>query len=287
MKIVSVLITCFNRKDKTLICLRSLQKSVALLSSAFKVKVYLVDDGSTDGTSDSVKVEFPEVKIIKGSGQLYWAGGMRLAWLAAIQGDSNYFLLLNDDTFLYEDSLSRILDASEKISIKKGRAAVLIGSTIEKELGLISYGGRKLYSKLRPNSYSVFSDTEFLECDLGNANIMLIEKSIVQRIGILSNRFTHGIADYEYTLRAKKSGIDVVVIPGILGVCANDHAQNWLSNDKPLSERIKYLYSPKGLAYKEYLYLIRKHFVLSLPEAFLKLWIKTLFPKIYDRFKKV
>jgi GT2 family glycosyltransferase len=135
-------------------------------------------------------------------------------------------------------------------------------------------------------SYSVYSDTDFLECDLANANIMMVPMQIVKRIGILSEDYTHSIADFDYTLKAKKAGYKAVVVPGILGHCTDDHGNNWKSSNVSLRERISYLKSPKGLAYKEYLHFIKKHFPSHLPAAFIKLWLKTLFPVVWDKFKK-
>jgi len=45
------------------------------------------------------------------------------------------------------------------------------------------------------------------------------------------------------------------------------------------------LYSVKGLAYKQYLHFIRKHFPLYLPQAWLSLWLKTIFPFLLKKDK--
>ena len=49
---ISVLLTCHNRKAKTLGCLTSLY--AAELPVGYDMEVYLVDDGCTDGTADAV-----------------------------------------------------------------------------------------------------------------------------------------------------------------------------------------------------------------------------------------
>ena len=64
------------------------------------LNVYLVDDGSTDGTSEAVKKNFPQVNIIKGDGTLFWNGGMRVAFSKAMESEHDYYLWLNDDTIL-------------------------------------------------------------------------------------------------------------------------------------------------------------------------------------------
>jgi GT2 family glycosyltransferase len=278
---IAVLITCYNRREKTTACLKRVFS--CFLPSAFDIKVYLVDDGSTDGTSDAVSQLFPDVNVIGGTGSLYWAGGMRLAWTHALNDSPDYFLLMNDDTYLEGDSIARLL----KFYQLQGSApeTITVGSTLDEVKNQVSYGGRKLRNKRKVNSYKIYSETEYLECDMANANILLVPQSVVNKIGILSEKFTHSIADLDYVLRAKAAGIKTIVVPGILGYCVDDHGNNWKSSNASLKERIDYLRSPKGLAYKEYMWFIKEHFVMNVPEAFIKLWLKTLFPVLWTRFK--
>jgi GT2 family glycosyltransferase len=281
---IAILLTCFNRREKTIACLNSVYNQA--IGPDIKLEVFLVDDGSTDGTSEAVKNNYPDVRVIQGNGSLYWAGGMRKAWTGAINSkiDIDFFLLLNDDTTLYENTISNILADLRKLETEK---AILVAPTIGPSLNQVTYGGSRLlnanksqFKMLTPNGIQPQI------CDLGNANIMLVPFAVYQETGILSESFTHGIADFDYTLSAKKKGILTYVTSDYGGVCHNDHGKNWRSGKEyNLKQRINYLYSPTGLAYKEYLYYIRKHFPKELPEAFLKIWTKTLFPYIYDKLK--
>ena len=108
-KEVAVLLTCYNRKEKTLACLHSFVE--ARKPDGYIFDIYLVDDGSTDGTSDFVMDIFPDVNIIKGAGNLFWAGGMRLAWKTALKRkEYDAFLLLNDDVVLFNDFLHNLIE---------------------------------------------------------------------------------------------------------------------------------------------------------------------------------
>lgn len=274
---IAVLLATFNRRDKTLSCLRQLFDQV--LPMGFEMEVFLTDDASSDGTALAVKELYPTVHVLKGTGSLFWAGGMRNSWGEALHGGFDYYLLLNDDTLLKTAALYRLISHA----LKK-KDAICIGTTTDSR-GKVSYGGRKLYNRNKVQSFSVYSDTELIECDMANANIMLVPRAVVDAVGILSDSYTHSIADYDYTMRAKKAGFHTYVVPGILGYCVDDHGNNWRSSDCSLAERIKYLKSPKGLAYKEYMHFIRQHFPQHLPAAFIKLWMKTLFPVLWDKFK--
>src|SRR5580700_8623826 len=99
---IAVLMTSFNRREVTL-------KSVAALFQQRKAEgvqftVFLVNDGSTDGTDEAVHSRFPDVRVLQGDGTLFWNGGMRMAFETAARESFDAYLFLNDDTFLYSDA---------------------------------------------------------------------------------------------------------------------------------------------------------------------------------------
>lgn len=277
---IAILLATFNRKRKTVSCLERVYAQE--LPKGTDICIFLTDDNSSDGTDQAVADLYPEVNLFKGNGNLFWAGGMRNSWREALKSDPDYYLLLNDDTLLNNTAIYSLLNYYE---VSGNMHAITIGSTFDVASNEISYGGRKLYHPKKVQSYNVYSETEYIECDMANANIMMVPKVAVQKIGILSDRYTHGIADFDYTLRARKAGFKVMVVPGVLGDCTDDHGKNWRSSAVSLKDRIRYLKSPKGLAYKEYLKFIKMHFPNHLPEAFIKLWLKTFFPVLWDKFK--
>lgn len=289
MSSVAILLTSFNRKENTLACLKSIYSQTNKLEN--KYTVFLVIDGSTDGTYDAVKEFFPEVNIILGDGTLFWAGGMRLCFTQASKSDQDFdhYLLLNDDTILFEDALDILLN--DKQTLKRDEF-ILIGSTQGKNsvIGNFTYGGRVLLNKYNSSSKIVLPNDESPQiCHLGNANIMLIPCVVIKKIGFLSHQYTHAIADFEYTLRARKHGIKSYIASKYLGICnINDNQViNWKrSNRSTLKERIEFLFSAKGLAYNEYLSYIKHYFPFYLPQAWFLLWAKTLFPIFWDKLKK-
>ena len=66
MKYIAVLLTVFNRKDKTLCCLERLFAQLPI--DGWRVDVFLTDDGCTDGTPEAVAARFPDVSIVRGTG---------------------------------------------------------------------------------------------------------------------------------------------------------------------------------------------------------------------------
>ena len=279
---IAVLLATFNRKYKTLSCLESLFKQK--MDSNINLQVYLTDDNSSDGTAIEVKKSYPKVNVLNGNGNLFWAGGMRSSWSAALQTRPDYYLLLNDDTVLKDNCISTLL--SYYTLNDSTPNAIVVGSTLDETKNQISYGGHRLLNQKKVPCYNIFSETEFLDCDMANANIMLVPTLITDKIGILSENFTHSIADFDYTLRAKKAGFKVVVAPGALGTCVDDNLNDKTDLKRTLKQRIAHLRSPKGLAYAEYMGLIETHFPTHKVAVFFKIWAKTLFPGLWQLLKR-
>lgn len=289
MKEIAVLVTCHNRKEKTIKCLKSLYKAIDKFNQESSFDIFLVDDGSVDGTSEEVAKNFPKVNLIKGSGNLYWSGGMSLAWATALSANPNFdsFLLINDDVVFQEDFLFDLHKTHTYCLQYFNQPGIYASSTQTFDSSKISYGGTLILKKgIKINSTKVSPSNVVVPCSLANGNILLVTKDVVNSIGILDPKYTHLFADYDYTLTASKKGIPVLVCPGVGGYCENDTRIGWLSSGTALKDRIKFLYSLNGLSYKEQLYYLKKHFKYQLPYYFTMLWLKTLFPSIWDKFKK-
>ena len=123
---VAAILTCYNRRQKTLNCLSSLYTSLSSTQDV-NLTVYLVDDGSTDQTSEVVSRQFPEVKIIQGSGNLYWSGGMRLGFGQAMKTGYDFYLWLNDDVILNPSAIKELLNSYQKNFSLFGRECIVVG----------------------------------------------------------------------------------------------------------------------------------------------------------------
>ena len=254
---LAVLMTCFNRRASTLACLGRLGEQA--LPEDVRVQVYLTDDGSTDGTADAVREAFPEVHLMSGDGNLYWSGGMRLAWRAALAQGHDFYLWLNDDTLLYPDALARLLDTHAQL----GSLAplIVVGSTQDPLTQHTTYGGVTRSSRLHPARFArVLPGHEPRPCQTMNGNCVLICRQVAERIGNLSEAFTHGMADYDYGLRAAQAGCSIWVAPGHVGTCANDHPrQSWRDPTVPRRHRWRQVTSTKGLPPREWGLFLKRH----------------------------
>ena len=242
---IAVAMTCHNRRDATLRCLDSLMSQAT--AENLTLHVYLVDDGCTDGTSSAVRELYPEIEILRSDGNLFWCGGMRLAFGEALKKEFDYYLWLNDDSMLNTNAIQTLLDTSHCIYRKTGREAIVVGSLHDAASGKLTYGGLKKHRIWRSMSLSpvVPEPDKPKICDLINGNCVLIPRNIARITGNLSAEFKHSAADFDYGLRAQSHGFTNWVTPGYVGTCSRVYFKE-LHKDKTLStkERIDKMSSP-------------------------------------------
>lgn len=274
MKKVAVLLTCFNRKEKTLSCLKALFKVNRVVG--ISIDVFLLDDASSDGTSIAVKKFFPEVYITQGNGNLFWNRGMHTVWEFASQVKQyDYFLWLNDDTNLNQDALSLMFQI---MALKKDHSIGVGAIHAVKDKNKTSYGGYRNDCLLDPNG-------EIQMCDEFNGNCVLIPMNVFSKLGNLDFYFRHSFGDIEYGRRAKKNGIKIWLTRAYVGECdRNSWPPAYLSKNISLKQRLKILYSPLGFNPVESFYLNRKYrtFLYAII-VFVKLHLNVFFPSIFKR----
>lgn len=272
---VAVLITCHNRREKTLECLRYLFD--CSLPEAYKIEVFVVDDGSTDGTGESIKTNYPNVNVINGNGNLFWNKGMRLAWNTASQKiEYDFYIWLNDDTFLYEFAFVELLECYYEALKLENQNAIIVGACQSSaESNKFTYGGWTESGPVVPNG-------KLQTCLYINGNATLISKAIFAKLGNLSSDYTHSIGDSDYGFRAIKAGFNCYTTKIYIATCpSHENLPAWCNPDLPLIKRWKSLHSPKGLNIREYNSFRRKFWGWKWINYALKAYIKTLNPSLY------
>ncbi|MEQ9000324.1 MAG: glycosyltransferase family 2 protein [Coleofasciculus sp. B1-GNL1-01] len=256
----AILITCHNRKPKTLACLDALFNQV--LPAEVILDVYLVDDGSTDGTTEAVRQTYPQVKILPGDGNLYWNRGMHKAFAEALKHDYDYYLWLNDDTVLYPEAIASLLTTSHHLAAQGEDKAIVVGSMAHPETGKLTYGGLARNSWWHPFKYKLVEPGKDPQpVDTMNGNCVLIPRSVVQAVGNLNPAFTHSIGDIDYGLRAQQQGCTVWVAPGYTGKCQTNppQAHAWLAPELTLRQRWQKANQIKGFPPAESKVFCQRH----------------------------
>ena len=278
MKKVAVLLTVYNRKDVTLYGLRSLYAAIRTLENEILFDVFMVDDCSTDGTVDAVVKEFPNVRIIASQGNLFWGGGMRLAWDTALNSfPYDYYLWFNDDVVLKKNALCCMFDVIRE----KGNGCVVCGAFCSKE-GIFTYGG------LRKNREKIIPNGSAQELYYMNGNLVLVPADVVDVVGILDSKFKHIKGDYDYGLTVMERGFSVYSTKEYVGVAERNPKGDSRGRKKGLNiaQRFKMLYQSPFIENPNVtFYFNRKHnrSIAYCLLVYVKSLIMTLFPdKLYS-----
>jgi len=274
---IAALLTCHNRREKTLQCLKALMEQQGK-GSDFQIDVHLVDDASTDDTAAAVSAAFPEVRIIPGNGNLYWNRGMHLAWAAAaLHADYDYYLWLNDDTYIIDSCVLELVKSAKE----KGNASVICASLRSNITQEWTYGGYRVVS----NKNVPVVPTGLLEaCETINGNCVLVPRPVYTVVGNIDPAFIHAIGDLDYGLRARQKGFSLFVAPHYLGYCEKDRTwPKWCLPQYSLKERARNLYSPLGNSHPYYFFIYEyRHFgVFTATKHFFSIHLRLFIPRLW------
>jgi GT2 family glycosyltransferase len=239
------------------------------LKECIQLDVILVDAGSEDGTQEQISLQYPEVDLVAVNSEVFWNQGMRLAFNVARKRNYEFYLWINDDTVLYEDAVDRLITFYFHRDVTT-TPLICVGTTGDPVTGEVTYGGYTRSSKMHPLKFSLLKDSGSVQAaDTMNGNCVLISQRVGDLVGNLSPEFRHSIGDFDYGLRARRLGIDIMVIPGFVGECTrNDVAKTWLDRSRSLSSRWQQMKGPKGLPPKEWYTFCRRHAGLLWPLFF-------------------
>jgi len=272
MKRIAVLMTCYNRVQTTLECLRRLFAQE--VPGGYALDVWLVDDASPDKTGKKVKDAFPKVNVVQGTGMLFWCKGMRLAWDKAAEAyDYDFYLWLNDDTMLNEGAVKCLIDDYESVATRDNLAHTIVGSfTTSPDSDFISYGtenakGERVIPIGKPQSVT----------GMLAGNCVLIPKAVYNKMGPIYNGFNHGAGDYDYACLMHENGIPFYCASKVLGWCEANHS-NYTFEGKSLCQRLQLLWAPKGPSLHDTWLLRMRHggLLRALVSFFHVIWIAVI-----------
>jgi N-acetylglucosaminyl-diphospho-decaprenol L-rhamnosyltransferase len=218
---LSVIISTYNGRDVLANCLESIYQN----PSNEPYEIIVVDDASTDGTSEMVRARFPQVRLFRNEINCHYTKSNNRA-LDYARG--KYVYLLNNDTIVLPQALDRML-----AFLREHQEAGAVGSTLLNEDGTIQwsvkslpnlgsalFGGRSIITRMFPNNR--YSRKRFLHLDremtepfvagyLSGASKMM-PRRVVDEVGYLDDRMFYHV-DADYCKRIVEAGYKCYYLP--------------------------------------------------------------------------
>ena len=219
---LSIIIVNYKTQAVTLNCLKSVFDSDF---SNIKTEVIVVDNASGDGSAEAFKAAFPKIHLIVNDSNLGFSKANNIGIQAA---KGNYVLLLNSDTEVRPDSISRCMDY-----IKKHSDIGALGCKVLLSDGTLDPACKRSFptpssgvfhtlklDKAFPNSriFGAYDLTYLdenkiysLHCITGA--FMMVPMNVIQHIGMLDEDYFMYGEDIDWCYRIKQAGYKVVYYP--------------------------------------------------------------------------
>ncbi|MGC8669518.1 MAG: glycosyltransferase family 2 protein, partial [Chthonomonadales bacterium] len=178
--------------------------------------VIVVFDGCTDGSQEEVRRSFPEVRHVEGDGTLWWSGAINAGIAAARDLQPDYICLMNDDVDPHPNMFDALLKAAQ------ANPGAIVGPLIafrNQPDTIWCAGGRVDW--LRRGTYMDGNGepdgpawAEIRKATWLPGMGSLIPWSVVQQLGGMdAASFPQYFGDTDFTLRAHRAGIPLLVCP--------------------------------------------------------------------------
>jgi GT2 family glycosyltransferase len=169
----------------------------------------IVDDGSTDGTSDYIRKNYPDVKITNGNGGLWWTASLNLglSQILTKAGKDDFVWIVNNDCYFDQDLLQNLINFQRKLKSNK----CIIGTIVldSKTNDVWDSGVMVDWAKLK---FSRSTSTK--KIDALSTKGTLYPVDIFRKVGYFDEKhFPHYFSDYEFSIRAKRMGYDLLISP--------------------------------------------------------------------------
>jgi hypothetical protein len=212
---LSVVIINWNTRDLLRECLASLQNHV----SAVTLEIFVVDNGSHDGSVAMARKEFPEAIVVENLRNLGFARANNIA-LQRAQG--RFWLLLNSDTVVEAGALEGLLTTMEHdpaIGIA-GLQLLNEGGSLQNSISntpslLTEFGNKSLLRWFFPQSFPDKEQryTKPVEVDSVIGARLMVRREAAEQVRLLDEEYFFFLEETDWCLRLKQAGWKVIHDP--------------------------------------------------------------------------
>ena len=210
---LSIVIVSWNVRKLLKKCLESIFKNQGDL----KLAVIVVDNASSDGTTEMVKNEFPQVALIANQTNLGFAAANNEG-IKESQGD--YILILNPDTEILKDTLPKTLAFARNlprpgiVGVRHLNPDLTLQPSVRRfptfwPLFLTASKLTKIFPQLPALNYYLAKDFAYEKkqiVDQVAGSFMLLARPLLEQIGLFDENFFLWFEEVDLCRRAKTAG---------------------------------------------------------------------------------
>jgi GT2 family glycosyltransferase len=213
--VLSIIIVSWNTKALLLQCLESLRGALGTLET----EVFVVDNGSGDGSPEAVKGTFPGVRLIENQTNLGFA---RANNQALRQSQGTYLLLLNPDTLVKEGAILSLLTFLETHPEAGVAGAQLLNPDGSKQNSIANFPSlatellnksllRWLFPGKFPGKERRYQDPVEVDSVIGAC--MMVRREAAERVGWLDEDYFLFLEETDWCFRIKRAGWKIYHFP--------------------------------------------------------------------------
>lgn len=201
--VVFAIIPVFNRFALTEACLKCLSAQTYP-----DLRIIVVDGGSTDGTAERVRREYPSAELLQDDEEMWWGEAMQFGIeysLGQSRRDDDMLLMMNNDTLIDPDYVTTLVRVSQERNAAVG-GVIVDSSDPSHVLDAGEFIDWSTYS-FPVRTVRDPGDTYIDGVDLLSGRGTLVPLAMVRAAGnVNGTRFPHYIADCEFFSRLKRKG---------------------------------------------------------------------------------
>jgi GT2 family glycosyltransferase len=211
VKKIEIVTPVHNRKELTLQFLQSLAQ---IDQTNLKIHIIVVDDGSTDGTSETIRAQFTKVEVIQGDGNLWYTAGTNLGIKTALKYNPDYILTVNNDSIFDKFFLQEMIRCAEKYPRSVVGAILLLWNNPEQlfqtspKWETLSGGWRHWFQQ---TIHTIPKKPWEVGIIVGNCVLFPVEA--IKEAGLMDEKRFVQFGDAEYTPRMKRNGWRLLIEP--------------------------------------------------------------------------
>lgn len=202
---VFIIVLNYNGGEFTRNCLKSLEKV-----DYANLEILVVDNGSKDDSVAMVKNNFPKVVVLENKENSGFAGGNNIGIKHALENKADYVLLLNQDTEVEPDFLKKLIE----VACKNNEIGLLSPLIFWKRTPQIWFSRGKInWFNMKSYHEKIFRKGKPFESEFLTGCSLLIKKEVLEKIGLLDDKFFLYWEDADFSMRARRAGFKNLVVP--------------------------------------------------------------------------